>query len=175
MTTLPTRVSAPVPSTIVAPAKVQLLIAGARVQGPRERRRPVRRPARREHSARTSRRGQKLQPGSYGIVRRGVPLTDTAGFGLVVWALPTRLPSRRQVIVRAWHEQRGGFDLGLDRHGRPVLVLGDGEAHSSTLALPSALELRVWHRLAVAFDRSTGRAWLAASAAGGGAARPERV
>jgi len=54
---------------------------------------------------------QKLQPGSYGIVRRGVPLTDTAGFGLVVWALPTRLPSRRQVIVRAWHEQRGGFDL----------------------------------------------------------------
>ena len=84
---------------------------------------------------------QKLQPGSYGIVRRGVPLTDTAGFGLVVWALPTRLPSRRQVIVRAWHEQRGGFDLGLDRHGRPVLVLGDGEAHSSTLALPSALEI----------------------------------
>ena len=118
---------------------------------------------------------QELQPGSYGIVRRGVPLPDAAGFGLVVWALPTRLPSGRQVIMRAWHEQRGGFDLGLDRHGRPELVLGDGEAPSSTLALPSALELRVWHRLAVAFDSSTGRAWLAVSAAGRGAARPERV
>lgn len=116
-------------------------------------------------------REQFLRPGSYGRIMRGVPFDPAVGFGIVIWAMPTLLDGRRQAIMRAWQDGRGGYALELDGSGRPMVTLGN-HTGSVSVTLPQPLVSGSWHLLAAGFDPDGGRAWIASRPAGRDAAAP---
>jgi N,N-dimethylformamidase len=112
---------------------------------------------------------QFIRPGSYGVVRSGVPL-GPSGFGLALWVLPTALQARRQTLIRAWDGGAGGYALELDPVGRPVLTLG-GSGHAiHTVTLAEPLLERGWHLITAGFAGESGRASLCSRPADRGAA-----
>lgn len=118
---------------------------------------------------------QLLRPGSYGVVRAGVPLGEAGNLGLVLWAMPALDEHRACTLVCAWRPGGGGYRIALDDGGRPTLTLGSAGGEEASIALSRPLATRAWHRLMVGFDASSGRMSLMAAPAGRGASRPQRA
>ena len=120
-------------------------------------------------------REQLLPLGSYGIVRSGINMPGTGDLAVVVWVLPMLLPRRRQTLLRAWEDGRGGYALELDPEGRPTFTTGDRRGRASTVVLPERLAVRAWHCVVSCFDCGSGRASIAVRPAGRGATGPIRA
>ena len=99
-------------------------------------------------------RRQVTWAGSHVLVPSSPTFDRLAAITLEVWVWPTTPERGTQGLLTRWSQDRG-LGLVIDAAGCAALRVGSFELSSGT-----PLAGRVWTRIAGAFDRASGRAWL---------------
>ncbi|WP_404425544.1 LamG domain-containing protein [Nibricoccus sp. IMCC34717] len=92
-------------------------------------------------------------------------LTVSGDFSIEAWFMPGAYPWHQAPLVRARDSAGGGFNLGLDAHGRITWAL-DAAGSTVRLAARQPLTLRRWHHVVATGNQTTAELFVDGQPAG---------